>query len=561
MDDQVYFNLSYVKDFPLKVFEATPKTVFLYLVFLVAVISAAYTPSLTVPFYLDDNDSIVTNTLVNTGELGQIWHSYLRPRFIGYASLWVNYQLGELEPYGYHAVNIAIHMINVLLVFLLALELLKLSAKTSKMALLTKPNNFPVWALLIATLWGLHPLNSQAVIYVVQRLASIATLFVLLTCIFYLKAKFANTMKHKVMHLVLALLCVAGGFLSKQNYVIVFAFIFLLELSLGSVTTKRVLWRMATAGLVVLAFLYPFLNDYWLVLDQATRDPGATQRNYYFFTQTIVIWDYVLRFFLPVNLQLNIDVALMKSLEPVVFFALIGHLSLMTLAYQARERIPLFFIGILLFYCSHLVESFIIPIKDLAFEHRTYTGNVGLVIALIGVGRYFVETRLSASKAKVASVSVFALIVISAVATYSRAVAWQDPFTFFEKEVKLAPEHQRTNSAFGRQLLLKGDTQQAEYYLKKSVDISMANNSINAGALTLYMAVLFEQGKFPQGTNVAMLGLRYIKNPIQRSDLLNNLGVGYIKMRNCGFAVGLLTQAIKLNPNNEKAKSNLALCQ
>ena len=57
-----------------------------------------------------------------------------------------------------------------------------------------------------------------------------------------------------------------------------------------------------------------------------------------------------------------------------------------------------------------------------------------------------------------------------------------------------------------------------------------------------------------------MLGLKYIHNPLERSDLLGKLGFGYMQMGIYDFAKGLLTNALNLDPNNTEARTNLALC-
>ncbi|MFT4925946.1 MAG: tetratricopeptide (TPR) repeat protein [Phenylobacterium sp.] len=528
------------------------------LMLLVVSIVVVYYPSLAVPFYLDDQDSIVTNLAIHAESLDLLLQSGLDRRLIGYFSLWANYQIGGLDPVGYHVVNIVIHIINSLLVFVMVLQLIRYFNPSEQID--TRRQQM-LWALVVAAIWALHPLNSQTVTYVVQRLASIVTLFYLLTIISYIQLRQQSSKPKAVAYGLLLLGCIIGGLHAKENFVSVFAFLYCWELLTCTVRVRRHLLTITTAAVFTLLVFAPFLADFWLMLNVYTRDVYASSRGDYFYTQQLVLWDYIWRFIYPINLQLNIDTVLETRLAPMVALAMLSHIIVISVTYKYRKLIPLLFVGVAFFYASHLVESFAIPIKDLAFEHRTYIGNIGLLLAVASVLQFWWLKQPRSNAVNLSIVfTVVAVLLVFSFGTIKRNMLWQTPLEFYANEVALAPQQDRANTSYGTELMKVDRFDEAEPYLKKSVDMNLAKNKVTASGLTAYMTALYHQKKYQKASSVAMLGLTYVKKPLERSALIGNLAYGYMQMGIYDFAKGLLTTALDLDPNNSEARSNLELC-
>ncbi|MBE1298322.1 MAG: hypothetical protein GJ680_00220 [Alteromonadaceae bacterium] len=521
----------------------------------------AYSPSLTAPFYLDDFDSIVNNQLIKKDSLGDLWQSHYRSRFLGYASFWSNYQISGGDVFGFRLTNIILHLVNFLLIFWLTFIIFNSLADSKRDGANSFWESNTFWALVIATLWVFHPLNSQVVIYVVQRLASVASIFMLLSAISYIKAREAKGIKNVTFWALLFVLSVSIGVFSKQNYFAILIFLFLWELYKTNSLWRHKILKFCLAALVGFCFVAPFISELLHSLDTYTRDPGATSRANYFYSQQIILWDYVFRFLMPYQLQLNVDAIQYRSFEPLVCLAFLSHILVFVAAIRFRKEIPLFFIGIALFYSSHSVESFIIPIKDLAFEHRTYLGNLGLLIAFFALFKYWIARLRLNVKIIHIQIGVLLLILSGMTKIYLRSLEWQEPFSFYKKEVELAPMHYRSNGSYGIELARKGMLAEAEIYLAKSIEISAKNGNMTVGAVNAYMTVMYQQRKYQRAAPIVMKALKYIRNPGQRSILLSNLAVGYIHMGFCDFALGLLNQAIKLEPNNLDARNNKNYCE
>jgi len=148
---------------------------------IILAVLAAYWNSFSGPFIFDDAVGITDNATIR-----HVWHSWLPPhgmaddgarpvagRPIVNISLAVNYAFGGLDPWGYHAFNLLVHMLAALTLFGLVRRALECGRGEG-----TPPT---VLALAVALLWALHPLQTESVTYVVQRAESLMGLFYLLT--------------------------------------------------------------------------------------------------------------------------------------------------------------------------------------------------------------------------------------------------------------------------------------------------------------------------------------------------------------------------------------------
>ena len=95
----------------------------------------------------------------------------------------VNYAVAGLNPFGYHVTNVLIHAANALLVY----YLITLTFMTPALSGTRLSSGFVAMA--TAFIFLAHPIQTQAVTYIAQRFASMATFFYLLSIIFYIKAR------------------------------------------------------------------------------------------------------------------------------------------------------------------------------------------------------------------------------------------------------------------------------------------------------------------------------------------------------------------------------------
>jgi len=142
----------------------------------------AYWNSFDGVMLFDDKSHIIDNKYIR--QLWPVWETaklsteplYVSTRPLVQFTFALNYAIGGLKPWGYHAVNIAIHILAGLTLFgiirrTLELEWLRHKFKFSGSYL----------AFSIALLWVVHPLQIQSVTYIIQRGESMMGLFYLLT--------------------------------------------------------------------------------------------------------------------------------------------------------------------------------------------------------------------------------------------------------------------------------------------------------------------------------------------------------------------------------------------
>jgi tetratricopeptide (TPR) repeat protein len=152
------------------------------------------------------------------------------------------------------------------------------------------------------------------------------------------------------------------------------------------------------------------------------------------------------------------------------------------------------------------------------------------------------------------------LLLVLSFTTVKRNILWQTPLEFYANEVANAPQHARANASYGNELMKLGRFDEAEAYLKKSVDINLAKNKVTASGLTSYITVLYHLHKYQKASQVAVIGLKYVNTPVERSALLGKMAYGYMQMGIYDFAKGLLSKALTLDPNNSEVRANLELC-
>jgi hypothetical protein len=140
---------------------------------------AIYPNTLHSPFVFDDGPSIPRNPTIKNLENfygNSTGYDKYPTRIIGYFSIALNYSIGEFDPFGYHILNMAIHIINSLLVYFFVL--ITFRTPFLKKSLSEAPAREV--SLISGMLFLVHPVQTEAVTFIVQRLTSLTTIFYLL---------------------------------------------------------------------------------------------------------------------------------------------------------------------------------------------------------------------------------------------------------------------------------------------------------------------------------------------------------------------------------------------
>jgi hypothetical protein len=426
---------------------------------LLAITALAYWPGLSGGFLFDDYPNIVQKPAVHAStlsleELSKAAKAYQGTigRPLATISFAVNHAIGGLDPWGYKFGGLLVHLLNSLLVFLLAHRLIALASPG-------KPANLTA-AFVVTAVWAVHPLQVSAVLYVVQRMETLSLTFVLMALLAYIRGRLNQQQGMRAWPWLTASLLLAGvGLLAKETAVLFPAFTLALELTLlrfdarGKRTANA--WRLAYAAGVAAAaalFILVALPHYSQTEVYAVRDFGMVER---LLTQLRVLPMYLGWIVIPQSASYlfyydNFAVS-QGFLTPAT--TLLGGLFILGLAIAAlvaRRRLPLFSLGILWFFISHLLTSNIVHV-ELVFEHRNYFAIFGVVLAIAALLQRLPTSELPQLRV----VGMVAIIGGLLMVTLIRSATWGDPTTLAKYLADRNPGSSRASTDLGEQYMIR----------------------------------------------------------------------------------------------------------
>jgi len=389
-------------------------------------------------------------------------------------------------PTFHRAVNVAIHLASALLV--LALTLAAFQAPRLRGSALAPQ----AWAvgLVAGLLFVAHPIQTQAVSYIVQRLASLATLFYLLAAVLYVRWRNAGEARWTYAG---ALVAAVLAMRSKEIAFTLPAALLLLEATLFEGPWKRRLARLipfAAAAALIPATLLAASAPAGAILGDptdATRVQTAMPRGDYLLTQFTVIARYLGLIVLPAGQTIDHDVPVRHSLvDPAVLgsaalllavAALPAWLLFASSPRRQRPRDPaarLAALGIAWFFLALSVESSLIPIVDVMVEHRVYLPFAGLSISL-AVLLALIARRIAPDRtvALTAAAGLFLAAVLGAV-TWKRNEVWSSEVALWTDAVAKSPAKARPRHNLGVSLHRLGRRAEAMPYLEDAVRLDPA---------------------------------------------------------------------------------------
>jgi protein O-mannosyl-transferase len=520
----------------------------LALIVLIGII--VYSNTLHSPFIYDDYSSIVDNSEIKNLSSFSDGASLLKGRYLGRLSFAVNYHFNVLNPFGYHIVNITIHLLAAILVYCLVL----LTARTP---LFRQSENTPcqsdfqVIALYAAVLFVAHPVQTQAVTYIVQRFTSLATLFYLLSLVSYIKGRLDDSPREgtAIPFFLVSFLAAAAAMESKE---IAFTLPFMIALYEFTFFRGPALKRLGYIGLIATTLLIiPFqlimarLSSSSLLLapGKLLTENVSIPRDLYLYSQFGVITTYIRLIFLPINQTIDYyhsQYAMMKFFQFGVIAPLFLLLSIIILAFYLHIRgvrrnqpvLCLIAFGVFWFFIALAIESSIIPISDLIFEHRVYLPSAGAFIAIAATAILLLG-KLS-RKGTIFRHAVPAVMVITitayATATLARNAVWKDDISINRDNVKKTPLRGLAHNNLGYTYLVKGMFEPAVQEFRSAIDLNPAiapaevydNLGIALKKLYRYEEALAAFEKASQKARDNKIFLEHITTTVAERDRFNN---------------------------------------
>ncbi|MFC1624161.1 tetratricopeptide repeat protein [Candidatus Omnitrophota bacterium] len=420
-------------------------------------------------FHFDDESSIVNNFAIkNILNLRNIW-DFWPPRFIAHLSLSINYHFHQLDVFGYHLVNLLIHIISAILVFYFIL----LTFSTPRMKGEDIARHANIVAIFIASIFLTHPIQTQAVTYIIQRLTSLATLFYLASLIFYIKSRLSEEKPlHSRIYYFLSLIVAAIAMFTKEVTLTLPFAVLLYEVSFfkvkNRINLKKLIPFFITLLIIPLTMLVFRLADFQ-EMRIATEPITPISSANYLFTQFRVMVSYIRLLLLPINQNLDYNYPISTTLmHPPTLTSFLLLIIILIVAIKVSRKYKLVSFSIFWFFLTLLPESSIIPIRDVIFEHRLYLPMVGYSLFLVSIFYYIFSRNFF----KLFIILPLIIVVSFSVLTYARNFVWKDELTLWNDTVRKSPNKARPYNNRGNASLNKSEFDQAILDFNKAIEIN-----------------------------------------------------------------------------------------
>jgi Tfp pilus assembly protein PilF len=521
----------------------------------------AGTGSLGNDFAYDDSVIIVGNPVVtDPAQAAGVWNrpywgnrttgGLFRPLTV--LTYQMNHHLHGLQPFGFHLVNVLLHVLVTLLVVLVARKFLTIPA-----------------AFAAGLIFAVHPVHTEAVANVVGRAELLAALGFLGGWVLYAQPPGDRTTAHRVALAVAFFLAV----LSKENAIVLPAALLLHDavtrrrpdwptfILLGITAAGYLLWRNEVLGSITnlsTAVIQPIDNII------ASLPPASA-----FWTALSVIGRYAVLLVVPYQLSADYSYAQITAASPGSPWAWLGLIVVISVAaLLGRELLKLLrrqpadskeqqalTIGVGLFAVTLLpVSNLVFPIGTIMAERLVYLPSVGFVLAITAAGAMAVSRSESPLLRKVLIGATAVAVLLGAARSHARNRDWKDDATLHAVTVQTSPGSARAHYNHGSALFERGDAER--------------------GLAELNQAVQLDPTYTDAWTNLGVFKLRLKQFTEARADLLKSVAVdstrpsAWIALsaleivdNNPRAAVGYVEKALELEPNSVDAWVNLALAR
>lgn len=430
--------------------------------FFLLVALAIYANSFEAPFYFDDFRNITENLFLRAENLTfsniatSLKDSPIKTRGLSYLTFALNYHFHQYRVFGYHLVNTLIHATGAILLFYFII----LTLRTSP---LKNEYRYPgQLAFIAALLWLAHPIQTQAVTYIVQRMAGMASIFYILAFLCYIRGRIATSTLQRIVLFLCCFIAWVMAMASKEIAVTLPFFLFLYEWyffqDLDWLWLKRKIPSvlLLLLALIVLIIVYLGSNPLdALFAGYGRRDFTMIERvltefRVFFFYLGLLLLPY------PGRLSLEHDFSISKSfLDPATtIFSILALAAILIFALAVARNKRLLSFCILWFVGNLILESSVIPLEIL-FEHRLYLPSMLFFVFIAAIAFQSLKSpRLLVALG-------LCLAFLLSFWTYRQNQIWNDPVLFWRASVKNSPSNARAHNNLGYALSLAGHHDEA----------------------------------------------------------------------------------------------------
>jgi len=530
-----------------------PKRETLLLSLLAIVVILIYADTLTTPFIFDDLVNIHDNPHIRVPALSLknlAWAGFNSPigsRPVANISFALNYYFNGYNLVGYHVVNILIHTVCGIFLYFLA------KATLQTPALRSRYEKFGWIPFLTVFIWLVHPLQTQSVTYIVQRMNSMAAMFYVLSMLFYVKFRMSTASRARWALMAGCVTTAVLAFGTKEItatlplVVILYEWYFFQELSAQWVKRNFFILGGVFLLFIVIALVYLDFDPVARILrGYRIRDFTPMQRVLTEF-RVVVFYISLLLWPNPSRLNLDHDFALSYSLlnPATTLISITTIMALITFACLIARKEPLLSFGIIWFFGNLIIESSIIGL-ELVFEHRNYLPTMFVILAIVSLAFRYLKHVLPAA---------IALSLVGALFcgwTFERNKVWADEITLYRDSAAKSPGKARSHNNLGAALSRQDRVKEAieQFQVALTINPQFSDAHYNLG-YALVRTENLDEGilHFREAVRVEPKRVKY----------LNNLGAALILKGDYSEAVDHFKTALKTNPSDADVHNNIGL--
>ncbi len=530
-----------------------------------------YYPSLWGGFVYDDTPAVQDNQSIRS--LWPIWDTLwaekenpLAGRPIPNLSMALHYAAHGLDTFGYHLVNVLIHIVCAMLLHAIVRRTLIhhhpstgrpwLNQYQGSLASTDQPSHETPATLLsslIALLWLVHPVNSETVAYITQRTELCVTLFLFLTLYCVIRAAQSA---HAARWQTLAVVCCALGMLSKEVMVGAPLLVLFFERCFLRSSWKQTLgqsWPM-----------YVGLAATWLILAAiVSTGPRSFSVG---FNRGVTVWDYMkaqalsLAWYLwlciwPQGLRLTYWWGVAPPWYQAAPAGILILLLLSLSVFGLVRGLPYGFLGIWCFVLLGPSSSFVPIVTEITADRRVYQPSAAIIALLILGGYKVLHTWRPALpfwvRTQFALVLMIGITVALSIVTWQRATLFGDPIQLWYDNIRLEPTNPFAHNNLGSTLAQQKQHAASAWHFMETLHHRPMHTAYSGLAVGLMTAGLLDQ---------AEIALQYsLRIKPNYATAWNRWGMIHLERKQPEQALEKILKAVEYEPYHAAYLTNLGL--
>ena len=462
----------------------------LSIIVILVLIFTAYSNAVNNGFIWDDEFLIRDNTAINSfSNVVSIFKTYLAAtsgninnfyRPLQELSYMIDHFLWGSHPFGFHLTNVLLHALCAVFLYILSVKIFK---------------NWLV-AFITTLLFGIHPINTEAVTYVAGRADSLYLLFFLISFILFLRTVEALKGDKRIRYIsyALSIFFYALSILSKEIAVILPLF-FILYMVTFLNRPERARLRSLVVPYAIVFLVYFIMRR--TILDFSRVAPSTIMANFNFYIRMLttckVICVYLFLLVMPFGLHMERRIKVAASFfTPEVFIAVVVILVIAVMIYLFRKNSRKLFFACLWFFIGLLPVSNIVPINSFIAEHWLYLPAIGAYMIIgLAIASFFYKPLPNLASNIIKAPIVFlliSLVLFFGILTFERNKDWKDGITFFKNTLKYLPNSSKLHLNFGNVYINKGQDEDAMREYKKALDLQPSYAEAYSNIASIYLS-------------------------------------------------------------------------